>query len=60
MEVNLKRNLVIKSVPIGFSWTIVLFGSFVPLFRGDLKWFFIMILLGTMTLGFSKFFFMFC
>lgn len=37
-----------------------LFGSFVPLFRGNLKWFFIMILLDTMTLDFNKFFFMFC
>ena len=60
MKVSLKKNLIKKEVPVGFSWTVTFFGSFVPLFRGDLKWFFIMILLGTMTLGFSKFFFMFC
>ena len=59
MKVSLKKNLIKKEVTVGFSWTITFFGSFVPLFRGDLKWFFMMILLGTFTLGLSKFFFMF-
>lgn len=27
-----------KTVPTGFAWTVLLFGFFVPLFRGDLKW----------------------
>ena len=29
---------LIKSAPIGFSWTVFFFGGFPPLFRGDLKW----------------------
>ncbi|MBF0775524.1 hypothetical protein BVE84_04085 [Streptococcus azizii] len=27
-----------KQVPVGFSWTALLFGFFVPLFRQDWKW----------------------
>lgn len=28
----------VKEVASGFSWTVLLFGFFVPLFRGDIKW----------------------
>jgi hypothetical protein len=41
----------IKQVPIGFSWTTLLFGVFVPLIRGDIKWFIIFLLLAFMTFG---------
>lgn len=29
----------IKQVKVGFSWTVFFFGTFVPLFRLDIKWF---------------------
>lgn len=32
----------IKEAPIGFSWTVLFFGFFVPFFRKDWKWGFIM------------------
>lgn len=28
---------ITKNAPQGYSWTMLLFGAFVPLFRGDLK-----------------------
>lgn len=39
---------------IGFSWTTLLFGYFVPLFRKDWKWFFIMLITGFLTSGISS------
>ncbi|MBM7836474.1 DUF2628 domain-containing protein [Clostridium sardiniense] len=42
-----------KQVKQGFSWTTFFFGGFVPLFRGDLKWFFIMWILAIPTFGIS-------
>ncbi|GAA0071740.1 hypothetical protein UT300003_32650 [Clostridium sardiniense] len=44
-----------KEVKDGFSWTTFFFGGFVPLFRGDLKWFFIMWILAFLTCGISWF-----
>jgi len=41
----------IRDVPIGFSWTTLLFGVFVPLLRGDIKWFFIFLVLAIITGG---------
>ena len=32
-----------KEIKIGFSWTMFFFGIFVPLFRSDWKWFFILL-----------------
>lgn len=40
----------IKEAPIGFSWTVLFFGLFVPILREDWKWFVVMLLL-TMFLG---------
>lgn len=42
---------VIKEVKKGFSWTTLLFGIFVPLTRGDLKWFLISIAADIVTFG---------
>ena len=42
-----------KEVKQGFSWTTLFFGGLVPLFRGDLKWFFIMVILSFPTFGIS-------
>ena len=41
----------IKEAPLGFSWTTLLFGVFVPLIRGDFKWFVIFFILAVITLG---------
>ena len=32
-----------KEIKLGFSWTTFFFGVFVPLFRGDWKWFLIIL-----------------
>lgn len=37
----------------GFSWTMLLFGVFVPLVRGDWKWFVITMLAAIVTCGIS-------
>lgn len=44
---------VTKQVKVGFSWTMLFFGVFVPLFRGDIKWFLITLLIGLLTAGLS-------
>lgn len=43
----------IREVKRGFSWTTLLFGFFVPLFRGDWKWTLIMIVTAIFTGGIS-------
>jgi len=49
----------IKQAPVGFSWTVLFFGIFPPLFRGDWKWLIIMWMLMLFTLGLSNLVFMF-
>lgn len=57
MRVNLKNPVTnqFKQVKVGFSWTTFFFGLFPALFRGDWKWFFVMlvvnIILGVPTMG---------
>lgn len=57
--VNLRREGLAKAGKIGFSWTTLFFGFFVPLIRGDIKWTLIMIICGIVSVGFSNFVFCF-
>ena len=57
--VNLKRDGNLTKGFVGFSWTTLFFGFFVPLCRGDWKWFFIMIIACLLTFGFANFVFCF-
>lgn len=60
MMLNLKSPAgQIVQAKYGFSWTFFFFGSLVPLFRGDIKWFFITLILVFFTFGISQFVFMF-
>ena len=47
------ENGVTKEVKKGFSWTMLFFGVFVPLVRGDWKWFLISLIAGFVTVGIS-------
>ena len=53
MIINLKSQQtdLIKQVKLGFSWTMLFFGLFVPLLRGDLKWSLITFLISLFTFG---------
>lgn len=42
-----------KQAKRGFSWTMLFFGVLVPLFRGDLLWFVISLVLAIVTSGVS-------
>ena len=41
---------IIKTAPLGFSWTTLFFGALPALFRGDFKWFLIQALLSIFIL----------
>lgn len=61
MKVNLKhpQTNMVKTVKVGFSWTVFFFSFFPPLFRGDWKWAIIMFLVASFTFGVSSLIFMF-
>lgn len=42
---------IIKKVKVGFSWTFFFFSFLVPLFRGDIKWCLLSIVIGICTFG---------
>lgn len=52
--VNLQRGGLVAKGVVGFSWTTLFFGAFVPLFRGDWKWFLIMLIAAICTMGISN------
>ena len=54
-----KKNKIVKEAPVGFSWTVLFFGGFVPLVRGDWAYFFIMLIASIVTFGISGIIFAF-
>ena len=44
----------VKVVKEGFSWTMLFFGIFVPLYRGDWKWFLIILIANIFTYGWAS------
>ena len=50
---------VIKNAPVGSSLTTLFFGGLPALFRGDIKWFFIQLLIAFFTFGLSNLVFAF-
>ncbi|MDK2802113.1 MAG: DUF2628 domain-containing protein [Oscillospiraceae bacterium] len=60
MKQIMKNNIGhLKDVKDGFSWTTFFFGFWVPLFRGDVKYLLIMIILNVVTIGLSNLVFSF-
>ena len=53
--IMLEKNGVQKQGFVGFSWTMLFFGFFVPLFRGDFKWFIITLILMLLSFGLAQF-----
>lgn len=54
IEIKLKKDNIVKNGYVGFSWTTLFFGFFVPLFRGDWLWLLIMLILGIFTSGIAN------
>lgn len=55
VKVRLKHESgLIRECKVGFSWTVFFFGFLPPFFRGDWKWGLIILLLASVTFGFSN------
>jgi hypothetical protein len=59
--VNFKNphNGQMREAPVGFSWTLLIFGCFLAMFRSDWKWAVIMFIIAILTGGLSWLFFPF-
>lgn len=52
MKAQMKNQYgAVKTVKVGFSWTMLFFGFLVPLFRGDFKWAILSIVISALTCG---------
>lgn len=47
--ITLRKGDLIQKSYVGFSWTTFFFGFFVPLFRGDILWFIVFLILDGAT-----------
>lgn len=55
-----KESSIVKTAPVGFSWTTFFFGCFPAFIRGDIKYGLIMLLVALVTCGLSWLVFPFC
>ncbi|MDO5563445.1 MAG: hypothetical protein Q4F74_07535, partial [Synergistaceae bacterium] len=49
----------LRTAKVGFSWTVLFFGSFVPICRGDVKWAMFMLLASLLTVWLARIVFSF-
>lgn len=54
IELQKKQTNQLKSAPVGYSWTNLIFGFFVPFIRGDWKLGLIFLAIGIITWGFGS------
>lgn len=58
-KVNLTNGFAVKTAPVGFSWTTLFFGFFVPLLRGDWMWAAIILVANIFSYGLASIVFAF-